>query len=74
MLQMLILVCSVSVFPPDCNSETALDVISGPEAGSVMSCMLGSQVMLARTAQIGQRPQEYVKVRCVPLQRTAQKI
>ncbi|MCO5064021.1 MAG: hypothetical protein M9924_06340 [Rhizobiaceae bacterium] len=66
MLQVLILVCSVSVSPPDCNSDTALDVIVGPDSASVMSCMLGSQAMLARTAQLGQRPKEYVKVRCSP--------
>lgn len=72
MLQVLILVCSVSVSPPDCNSDTALDVIAGPDASSLMSCMLGSQAMLARTAEIGQRPREYVKIRCSPPRRMAQ--
>lgn len=74
MLQVLILVCSVSVSPSECRPETALDVISGPDAGSLMSCMLGSQAMLARTAQIGQRPNEYVKIRCSPPRQMAQKI
>jgi hypothetical protein len=72
MLQVLILVCSVSVSPSECKPETALDVIAGPDAQSLMACMMGSQAMLARTAQLGQRPNEYVKVRCSPPRRLAQ--
>jgi hypothetical protein len=37
---------------------------------------MGAQVMLASTAQLGQRPNEYVKIRCGPgrEERTAQKL
>lgn len=74
MLQVLILVCSVSVTPSECRPETALDVISAPNTDSLISCMLGSQAMLARTAQLGQRPQEYVKISCSPSRQVAQKL
>lgn len=76
MLQVLILVCSTSVAPADCAPETAYDVINGPPAYSVSDCALGAQAMLARTAELGQRPNEYVKIRCgAPrLEQTARKI
>jgi hypothetical protein len=38
-------------------------------------CAMGAQAMLARTAELGQRPNEYVKIRCSGQrpERTAQK-
>jgi hypothetical protein len=76
MLQVLILVCSTSVVPADCTPETAFDVINGPAAYSIADCAMGAQAMLARTAQLGQRPGEYVKIRCgAPRpEHTAQKV
>ncbi|MGE0279299.1 MAG: hypothetical protein AB7P20_01620 [Rhizobiaceae bacterium] len=64
MLQVLILVCSTSVPPADCTPETAFDVINGPAAYSITECAMGAQAMLARTAELGQRPNEYVKIGC----------
>ena len=76
MLQVLILVCSTSVAPADCRPETAFDVINGPAAVSIFDCAMGAQAMLARTAELGQRPNEYVKIRCGPPrhEQTAQKM
>lgn len=76
MLQVLILVCSTAVAPADCNPDTAFDVINGPAALSVADCAMGAQAMLASTAQLGQRPNEYVKIRCGPPrhEQTAQKM
>ncbi|HEY5819975.1 MAG TPA: hypothetical protein VIU14_16530 [Mesorhizobium sp.] len=76
MLQVLILICSTSVAPSDCTPDTALDLINGPAVESLHACAMGAQVMLASTAQLGQRPNEYVKIRCGPgrEERTAQKL
>jgi len=76
MLQVLILVCSTSVAPTDCNPDTAFDVINGPAAYSVADCAMGAQAMLARTAELGKRPNEYVKIRCSGMrqEQTAQKM
>ena len=64
MLRILILICSADVSPPDCQRETALDLISGPEVVSVFSCAMQGQAVLASTANIGRRGNEYVKIRC----------
>lgn len=64
MLRILILICSSQVSPQDCQRETALDLISGPQVSSVFSCGMQGQAVLASTANIGRRPDEYVKIRC----------
>ncbi len=76
MLQILILVCSASLSPTECKPETAMDVISGPETASPMTCGLQAQALMARTTIAGRASGEYLKIRCEPLQpaRTTQKM
>lgn len=75
MLRILILICSTEVSPQDCQRETALDIISGPHVASVMTCALQGQALVAGTAAIGRRPDEYMKIRCehLPDERSAQR-
>jgi hypothetical protein len=68
MLRILILICSSQVSPQDCQRETALDLISGPQVNSVFSCAMQGQAVLASTANIGRRPNEYVKIGCEHLE------
>jgi hypothetical protein len=76
MLQIMILVCSVNVSPVDCQTETALDIISGPQTASAISCGMQGQALIASTSFARQRPGEYVKIKCTHLKDTkmAQKI
>jgi hypothetical protein len=67
MLKMLILVCSSSVSPPDCQLETALDVIHGPQVSSVFECGMASQVIAAQSTILRRAPDEYMKVKCSPI-------
>lgn len=67
MLQVVILICSTSLSPMDCQSNTALDVIFGPQASNAMMCGLQGQTFIARTAIVGRTPNEYVKIRCSPI-------
>ena len=75
MLRILILICSTEVSPQDCQRETALDIISGPQVTSIMTCGVQGQAIVASTAAIGRRPDEYMKIRCehLPDERSAQK-
>lgn len=63
MFQVLILICSVSVLPMDCQRNTAVDVIQGPPASSDWQCGLYGQAYLAETA-LSIRKDEYIKVKC----------
>ena len=73
MLQIMILVCSVNLAPADCQLETALDIISGPQVASVISCGLHGQALIAATSVARRGPGEYIKIRCSRVVRTAQK-
>jgi hypothetical protein len=64
MLKMLILVCSTSLSPADCQPETAIDIIQGPQVASVFECGMASQVMAAQTSVLRHAPDEYMKVKC----------
>ena len=64
MLKMLILVCSASLSPADCQPETAIDIIQGPQVASVFECGMASQVMAAQTSFLRHAPNEYMKVKC----------
>jgi len=63
--KVLILVCSMNTTPADCQMDTAVDVINGPEAANQSVCGLYGQAYIADTA-LGStlRSDEYVKVRC----------
>jgi hypothetical protein len=65
MFKVLILICSLNVAPGDCQTNTAIDVISGPEAANQSLCGLYGQAYIADTALgIQRHDNEYVKVRC----------
>jgi hypothetical protein len=74
MLQIMILVCSVNLSPADCQIETALDVISGPQTQSVVSCGLQGQALIAATSIARRGPDEYIKIKCSRVVKTAQKL
>jgi hypothetical protein len=65
MFKVLILICSVSMSPPECQADNAIDVIQGPDSSSEVMCGLHGQAYLAETA-LGtrHREDEYVKVKC----------
>jgi hypothetical protein len=67
MLQVVILICSTSLSPMDCQSNTALDVIYGPQTSNAMMCGMQGQAFVARTAIVGRSPNEFIKIRCSPL-------
>ena len=65
MFKILILICSVSLSPSECQTDNALDVIQGPDAASAEMCSLHGQAYVAETALADRRrDDEYVKVRC----------
>lgn len=65
MFKVLILVCSINTTPADCQTDTAVDVISGPEAANQSVCGLHGQAYIADTALgTALRADEYVKVKC----------
>jgi len=59
-----ILICLTSVSPPDCNEETAVDVLSN-KVGSALDCTMGWQEVIGRSAlrdEVGRSA--YVKTLC----------
>jgi hypothetical protein len=67
MFKMLILVCSSNLSAADCQVETALDIIHGPQVASVFECGMASQALVAQTSILRRAPGEYMKVRCSPV-------
>jgi hypothetical protein len=61
-MKVLILICALSVPRPDCQTETAIDVIHGPIVNSIFECGMAGQTMVAETSLL--HGQEYVKVKC----------
>ena len=47
----------------ECQQETALDVIRGPQVAGIGSCGMQGQATMAETG-LGQRKDEYIKIRC----------
>ena len=65
MFKVLILVCSVNLAPADCQTDTALDAINGPESAKQSASGLYGQAYIADTALGTRLPDnEYVKVKC----------
>lgn len=63
MIQLVILVCALSLSHRDCTPSTALDVLHGPDASNILVCMAQGQQYLASSA-IKVEPGSYVKVEC----------
>ena len=64
MFEILILVCASSLSAPDCQMNTALDVIHGPSAASVIACGVQGQAYIAETSLVGRLDGAYLKIRC----------
>lgn len=64
MFKVLILVCSTALTPSECQVDTAVAVINGPEAPDVRLCGLNGQAYLAGTAIAAKHDNEYVKLKC----------
>ncbi|HEY9537852.1 MAG TPA: hypothetical protein VIS03_09695 [Kiloniellaceae bacterium] len=56
--------CSVALAPEDCQADTAVSVITGPDAPNALMCGLNGQAYVASTALAAKRNNEYFKVRC----------
>ena len=65
MFKVLLLICAVSVQQKDCQEQTALAVLQGPEASNVMLCGLHAQAYLAGSALAASLTEtEYLKITC----------
>ena len=65
MFHVLILVCSISVAPADCQVDNAIDLISGPSVANEIMCGLHGQAYIAQTTLRPVSPDEYVKLKCL---------
>jgi hypothetical protein len=65
MFKVVLLVCASTIAPADCQAETAVHLLNGPDASNEVMCGMQSQAYLAQT-WIGQSlaEGEYVKVIC----------
>lgn len=64
MFKVLILVCSMNLSPADCQADTAVQIIDGPDAANEVQCGLYGQAYIAGAPGVGPRDGEYVKIRC----------
>ena len=65
-----ILLCAASTAPSDCDTQSAIDVMVGPDVQNEVMCGLEAQEAFARTPL---RPTngEYVKISCQRRRRVA---
>jgi hypothetical protein len=64
-IAVVILICSASLGRAECQLNTALDVIRGPNVANEMMCALSGQSTIAATAIAPDGSDEYVKIICV---------
>jgi len=64
MFKVLILVCSTALPHGQCQVDTAVSVITGPEAPDARLCGLNGQAYLAGTSIGALHEGEYAKVKC----------
>ncbi|WP_271899669.1 hypothetical protein [Candidatus Phyllobacterium onerii] len=55
---MLQVTVAAGILPPDCQSDTALDVIYGPHVNSAMMCEMQGQSFVARGIILGRSPDD----------------
>jgi hypothetical protein len=65
MISVLILICSISTPPQNCDSSSALATLRGGKTASVASCGVEAQVFLARSALKPDPAREYAKIECL---------
>ncbi len=65
MFKVILLVCAANIAPGDCQADTAVHLINGPDASNEVMCGMQSQAYLAHT-WIGQSltEGEYLKIVC----------
>jgi hypothetical protein len=61
-----ILICSAALSHSDCQPETALDLVRGPQVENGVMCSLNAQTMMARTNLLQADGSQYMKVICAP--------
>ena len=61
-----ILVCSTALSHLDCQPNTAVDVVRGPQVDNVMMCSMNAQMMMARRDLVQSDGSQYMKVVCAP--------
>ncbi len=59
----MILICSMSTEGPDCSTDTAIDVIRGPDTDNPATCILHAESLVAGLAR-PMASDEYMKVVC----------
>ena len=65
MFKVLILICSMNLAPADCQINTAISVIDGPDAADEAMCGFAGQAYVAQTVLLGEgHENEYVKLKC----------
>ena len=62
----MILICSTALSHSDCQPNTALDVVRGPQVDNAIMCSLNAQTMIARTDLVQGDGTQYMKVVCTP--------
>jgi hypothetical protein len=65
MFKVILLVCAANIAPGDCQADSALYLMNGPDASNEVGCGMQSQAYLAQT-WIGQSLSEgeYLKIVC----------
>lgn len=65
MFKVLLLICAVTVQHKDCQEQTALTVLQGPEAPNAAACGMQSQAYFASSAlAVTLKENEYLKITC----------
>ena len=64
MFQILALVCLIGMAPADCQTNTAIKTMRGPEAANEVQCGLYGQSYFAEMAQDELAEGEYLKLMC----------
>lgn len=65
MFKVLLLICAVNVQHGDCQEQTALTVMQGPDANNAIACGMQSQAYLAMSAIAETLDEnEYLKITC----------
>jgi hypothetical protein len=64
MFQIMVLVCAINITPADCQTDTAIKTLRGPEAANEVQCGLYGQAHFAQLGQYRLTKGQYLKVMC----------